>query len=212
MYGTAFFDVIRDGTVASARVVVPLVMTHIGPRTVLDVGCGEGWWAQTFADHGGCEVLGLDGGPRPAASPLGDRYIRHDLRESFGAMARVDLAVCLEVAEHLPEGRADGLVDDLTTVAPTVLFSAAIPGQGGTGHINEQWPSYWVERFRARGYAVSGALRWHIWGHRDVENWYRQNLLVAAREPEAYPDLFNTPMAEPWPVVHPVLYEARRRA
>lgn len=210
MYDQAFYDTIRAGTIASAQVVVPLVVQHIGPRTVLDIGCGEGWWAETFAVGGGCDVLGVDGAYVPS-SPLGDRFIALDIaRESFADLARVDLAVCLEVAEHLPAARADSLIDDLTTVAPTVLFSAAIPGQGGTGHVNEQWPDYWVEKFRARGYAVSGALRWMIWGRIDVENWYQANTLVASREPEAYPGLFDTPLAEPWPVVHPILFDARR--
>lgn len=208
MYDAAFYDTIRPGAQASAAVVVPLVMDLLAPRTVLDVGCGEGWWAKAFADLGGCEVLGLDGPGGGGA--LDGRFVAWDLRYSFASLAKVDLAVALEVAEHLSPKRAEGLVDDLAAVAPLVLFSAAIPGQGGTGHVNEQWPAYWVEKFHAHGMAVSGALRWQIWGDDRVENWYRQNLLVAARTPEAYPALFDTPVAPPWPVVHPVLYDARR--
>jgi SAM-dependent methyltransferase len=196
MYDAAFYETIRAGSIASA--------------TVLDVGCGEGWWGHTFAAHAGCDVLGIDG-RYVVGSPLEGRFIALDLaRESFAGLARVDLAVALEVAEHLPPDRADGFIADLAAVAPLVLFSAAIPGQGGTGHVNEQWPGYWVEKFNANGMAVSGALRWQIWGDQRVENWYRQNLLVASRTPEDHPDLFDTPLAPPWPVVHPVLYDARR--
>ncbi len=210
MYDAAFYDTIRAGSIASAAVVVPIVVDLLAPRTVLDVGCGEGWWGHTFATHAGCDVLGVDGAYVPG-SPLKGRFVAMDLaHESFAPIARVDLAVALEVAEHLPPERADGFIADLAAVAPLVLFSAAIPGQGGTGHVNEQWPGYWVEKFRAHGMAVSGALRWRIWGDERVENWYRQNLLVAARAPEDHPDLFDTPLAPPWPVVHPVLYNARR--
>jgi len=210
MYDAAFFDTIRAGTRASAEVVVPMVVDIVQPRTVLDVGCGEGWWAHTFAATAGCEVLGIDGA-YVSGSPIEGRFIALDLaHESFAALARVDLAVALEVAEHLPPARAESFIADLAAVAPVVLFSAAIPGQGGTGHVNEQWPDYWVEKFNAHGMAVSGALRWKIWGDDRVENWYRANLLVAARSPEAYPELFDTPLATPWPVVHPVLYDARR--
>lgn len=208
MYDAAFFDTIRAGCQASAAVVVPLVLDHFHPYTVLDVGCGEGWWAKAFADLGGCEVLGLDGPGGGGA--LDARFVAWDLRYTFGGMYQVDLAIALEVAEHLAEKRADSFVEDLCAVAPVVLFSAAIPGQGGTGHVNEQWPAYWVEKFRANGYAVSGALRWHIWGDDRVENWYRQNLLFATRFPQNFPGLFATPLAEPWPVVHPVLFDARR--
>ena len=478
MYDAAFFDMIRPGCQASAAAVVPVVLNHIQPRTVIDVGCGEGWWAKAFADLGGCEVLGLDG--PGAGGALDGRFVAWDLRYSFADVARGELAVSLEVAEHLSAKRADGFVNDLCSIADVVLFSAAIPGQGGVGHCfpgdtvvsgpaarrsfarcyegpltelrfasgeflaatpnhpilaaqgwvaagllkegdyvvrcrdsegitamvpgkyqvpalihdvaaaigvagnvmlrsvpvaaedfhgdgvgsqvavvrtdsqlrhrgdasltqpareltltsarmgpsllsrdgapalrlkaplhalhpanqrrgdallssrtsprrgdavhfgstphghpgrrqpvsdqvpgyaelrsksagagagliqfdqvssvrvrsvcqdvynlstapgwylanglivhncNEQWPGYWVEKFRAHGYAVSGALRWQIWNDDRVENWYSQNLLVASRRPETYPALFDTPLAEPWPVVHPVLYDARR--
>lgn len=208
MYDATFYETIRAGCQASAAVVVPLVMAELAPRTVVDVGCGEGWWGRAFAELGGCHVLGMDGPSGGTALP--DQYVTVDLTYPFASLARADLAVALEVAEHLPPERADGFIEDLCTVAPLVLFSAAIPGQGGTGHLNEQWPAYWVERFNRNGFAVSGALRWQIWGDLRVENWYRQNLLVAARDPQRYPRLFATALAEPWPVVHPVLFEARR--
>lgn len=208
LYDAGFFDTIRAGCQASAAAVVPVVLQYIQPATVVDVGCGEGWWAKTFADLAGSHVLGLDG--PGAGGALDGRFVAWDLRYSFAGMYRVDLAVSLEVAEHLKPKRAAGFVADLCDVAPAVLFSAAIPGQGGTGHVNEAWPTYWVDLFRANGYAVSGALRWQIWSDDRVENWYRQNLLFATSEPENYPGLFDTPLAEPWPVVHPVLYDARR--
>lgn len=223
MYDKGFYDTIRDGTRRSAEVVVPLVLKALSrrvgpnwpdlpwrPNRVIDVGCGEGWWAQEFANHG-CEVIGLDGS-YVDSSPLGDRFLPHDLTLPLPPhlAGRFDLAVCLEVAEHLHETMAYSLVTDLTKLASVVLFSAAIPGQGGAGHVNEQWPNFWVELFDSLGYTASGALRWQIWDNALVENWYRQNLLVFTRIPEAFPDLYDTPLAPPWPVVHPVLFNARR--
>jgi len=212
-YNQWFYDTIRPGVQASAAVVVPLVTNQLNPRTVVDVGCGEGWWARAFADVG-CDVLGIDG---PWMS--GDRthipYYTHDLAKSVpNTIGRFDLAVSLEVAEHLPPGRAESFVTDLCRLADVVLFSAAIPGQGGAGHLNEQPAAYWAALFDANDYMVSGALRWMIWDNPKVENWYRQNLLVAvntSRLPETtYPALFDTPTAPPWDVVHPVLFDARR--
>lgn len=211
MYDQAFYDLIRPGVKASAAVVVPLLLQHIHPRRVVDVGCGEGWWAQAFADRG-CDVIGMDsGGVRK--SPLGDRLIPHDLTRPLpkDLTGRFDLAVCLEVAEHLLAKRADGLVADLCAIAPLVLWSAAIPGQGGVGHVNEQWPDYWVPRFERQGFAVSGALRWPIWADQQVEPWYRQNLLLAAAVPAKLPKLFTGPAAIPFNLVHPVIYGWRRR-
>lgn len=214
-YDSGFYDTIRAGTRASADVVVPLVIEHVKlglePLKVVDVGCGEGWWAQTFADHG-CEVIGIDGS-YVASSPLGECFLPHDISEPLPdhLAGRFDLAVCLEVAEHLPHRRAASFIEELCDLAPVVLFSAAIPGQGGTGHINEQWPEYWVSLFESFGHQVSGALRWPIWNDSRVENWYRQNLMVATSDPASMADLFDTPLAPMWPVVHPVLYDARRR-
>lgn len=209
-YSTSFYDTIRGGVQDSTSVVVPLVMEHIHPRRVADIGCGEGWWAHRFADHG-CKAIGVDGGYVQFIDPLGDlRFIAHDLRLPLPALGEFDLAVSLEVAEHLPSSRAAGFVAELCALAPTVLFSAAIPGQGGTGHINEQPMGYWVTLFEGCGYAVSGALRWMMWGNPLVENWYQQNMLVATRDPGRYPSLFDTPLATPWPVVHPILFDARR--
>jgi hypothetical protein len=59
-----------------------------------------------------------------------------------------DLAICLEVAEHLPPEAAEGFIDSLTRLAPVVLFSAAITFQVGNQHLNGQWPDYWATLFR----------------------------------------------------------------
>lgn len=208
-YDAAFYGTIRAGVQASAAVVVPIVDAIVKPLSVIDVGCGEGWWAKAFADRA-CDVIGVDGA-YVTGSPLGDRFAVHDLTQPLPAhWGGFDLAVCLEVAEHLPEWRGGGLVADLCRLAPVVLWSAAVPGQGGAGHCNEQWPAYWVGQFAAHGYAASGALRWQVWDNNRVENWYRANMLVFARRPEQYPALYDTPLAPPWPVIHPVLWDARR--
>ena len=211
-YDAAFYDTIRTGTRSSAARIVPLLCDELRLEpgdTVIDVGCGEGWWAETFAEHG-LDVIGVDGA-YVQSSPLGDRFIPHDLSGPLPPHlhGRFDVAVSLEVAEHLPPARAAGFIDDLTALAPIVVFSAAIPGQGGTGHINEQWPSYWADLFAAHGYCVSGALRFVIWDDTDIENWYRQNLLVAVDQNRVwqFPLLFETPTAHPIPIVHPVLYD-----
>ena len=89
--------------------------------------------------------------------------------------------LCLEVAEHLPPERAESFIAELCELAPLVIFSAAIPGQGGINHLNEQWPDYWASLFWAFDYLVSGRFRYEIWELEQVENWYRQNLLIAWR-------------------------------
>ena len=207
MYDEAFYATIREGCKSSAQTVAALLLAHYPAHTVVDVGCGEGWWARAFAEHG-CDVLGIDG-DYVSASVI--PYRAHDLADPLPAdIGQFDLAVSLEVAEHLPATRATTFINELCALAPVVMFSAAIPGQGGTGHLNEQWPDYWVDRFAANAYRCSGALRWAIWRDYKVENWYAQNLIVAAADPAGLPGLFDTPLAPVWPVVHPVLWDARR--
>lgn len=204
MYDPAFYDMIRPGCVASAETVVPYLIDLVGqPSTVIDVGCGEGIWAAEFARHG-AEVTGVDG-PWHTAHPLGDRFIPRDLTRPLDLPGRFDLAVTLEVAEHLPPAAAAGFVADLTRLADIVIFSAAIPGQGGVGHINEQWPGYWADLFAEHGYHVTGDIRAGLWEDDRVENWYRQNLLVASAAP--LPGLTYGPVL---PLVHPVLWDSRR--
>lgn len=212
IYGSDFYTTIRAGVRASAAVVVPTVLAAMdgAVSSVVDVGCGEGWWGSEFAKRGIPTVLGVDG-PWADGSAAEITYLTCDLTDRLPKqIGTFDLAVSLEVAEHLPQSRADSFVDDLCCLAPDILFSAAIPGQGGTGHVNEQPPGYWVDLFERRGYSVSGALRWMLWNDDRVENWYRQNLLFASTHPGRYPKLFGTPMATPWHVIHPILFDARR--
>jgi SAM-dependent methyltransferase len=177
-YDPGFYDIIAPGSQASAGVVVPLVLADHPAQRVVDVGCGQGWWGAEFAAHG-CEVLGVDGDWVP--SPAVELH-RHDLAESLPSLGTFDLAVCLEVAEHLPEARAEALVEWLCDLAPVVLFSAAIPGQPGAGHVNCQWPSWWHELFARHGRFLADPYREKIWDDERVEPWYRQNLLVATAE------------------------------
>jgi SAM-dependent methyltransferase len=197
-YDAAFYNTIRPGTQTSAAAVIPLVLDRVGPvRTVVDVGCGEGWWAAAF-DNAGCEVIGVDGPYVAHAQVLGDRFIPADLTQPLpGHLAgRFDLAVCLEVAEHLPERRAASFVADLCGLADAVLFSAAIPHQSGAGHINLKWPTWWADLFAEHGFGFDGSIRWDIWTDVRIEPWYRQNLHLAVRGgPVSTVD-----------VVHPILH------
>jgi SAM-dependent methyltransferase len=215
VYDDSFYDTIRDGAQRSAMLTVPIVTDAIGyvPERVIDIGCGEGHWANAFAAQGS-EVIGIDGEYTADKTVLGDRFIPHDISTPLPEhlAGRFDLAVCLEVAEHLYADRAPSFVRDLCGLAPVILFSAAIPGQGGTHHVNERWPQFWVDLFNSEGYDVSGALRWLIWNDIRIENWYQQNLMLAVRRgphTNAITSLLTGPMSYPYPVVHPVLYGAR---
>lgn len=207
------YTAIRTGINNSAATIVPDIIKIVRPATVVDFGCGEGRWLAEFARHG-ATVAGYDGHPGDNLVIPDDTYHRTDLATATIDLTETyDLALCLEVAEHLPSHRADWLINLLCTAAKTILFSAAIPGQGGLNHINEQWPDYWQARFADHNYQMSGALRW-LWWDRvplPVESWYAQNIMlcVETSELKARPELqplFDGPGCQPHAVVHPITW------
>jgi SAM-dependent methyltransferase len=164
----------------SAQHVVPLVSSLIHPTSVVDVGCGSGAWLDVFRKHGAGRILGLDGynvDPAWLCIPQGC-FRAVDLSQPFQVAEFFDLAVCLEVAEHLPKQSAPGFIQSLARLAPVVLFSAALPLQGGTHHVNEQWPAYWQDLFEKQGYRMLDLIRKEIWTKPEIRFWYRQNIFL----------------------------------
>lgn len=181
-YSADFFERLRDGCERSANAVVPAVLDLLPVRSVVDVGCGEGVWLAVFRQHGVEDVLGIDGDyvDRTRLCIPRERFRSADLSCAFALDRTFDLAVSLEVAEHLPLESAPVLVECLTRLAPVVLFSAAIPFQGGTQHVNPQWPEQWAELFRSHDYLAVDAVRRRVWRNENVESWYAQNTLLFA--------------------------------
>ncbi|MCX4824582.1 class I SAM-dependent methyltransferase [Streptomyces sp. NBC_01142] len=209
IYSGDFYSDIEEGILSSARVIVPMVSKIAAPESVLDLGCGTGAWLAEFARHGTGRISGFDG-------PWVDVERLHIPRERFTALdisdlgqppASHDLAVCLEVAEHLPDSSSEQLVSYLTAAAPTILFSAAVPGQGGVGHVNEQWLDYWAEKFTRRGYRLHDVIRSQVWDNEDVEPWYAQNMVLFA-DGSVPAGRFEESPGSPLPmrVVHPRVF------
>jgi SAM-dependent methyltransferase len=182
-YTKSFYEGHRNGVTRSAEVIVPLVLKLLPVRTVVDVGCGDGSWLSVFRKLGVDDVLGIDGDyvtPDLLQIPQ-DRFRAVDLTKPFSLGRVFDLAISLEVAEHLPAESASAFVESLTRQAPLVLFSAAIPKQGGNHHLNEQWPDYWAKLFQRHGYLPIDFLRRRIWQNDAVDWWYTQNALLFAQ-------------------------------
>jgi SAM-dependent methyltransferase len=183
-YSDAFYAAQRDGSLASAQTVVPLLREMFDPQSVVDVGCGVGGWLVAFRREGVEDVVGLDGAwLSPSRLRIPEQAFRVvDLSRPIDLERGFDLCLCLEVAEHVAEEHAQQLVDSLVSLAPLVVFSAAVPLQTGTHHVNEQWPRYWASRFEKRGYVVLDCVRSRIWEESAVQWWYAQNMLVFARD------------------------------
>lgn len=183
-YDGSFYDSFEESSLRSAQVMVPLVMELLSPKSVADVGCGLGIWLSVFQSHGASEVLGFDGDyvDRKRLRIPQENFRATNLSHPPPADRRLDLAMSLEVAEHLRPASSELFVEFLTSLAPVVLFSAAIPEQPGTAHNNPHWHSYWHELFARRGYKVFDPFRPRLWYNEDVSLHYRQNVFVFAQE------------------------------
>ena len=88
---------------------------------------------------------------------MGDvTVLKFDLeRDNLKDTRTFDVAISMEVAEHLPEKIADRYVDLLTGLSNIIVFTAAYPGQGGDDHVNEQPALYWISKFQARAFNMT---------------------------------------------------------
>jgi SAM-dependent methyltransferase len=189
------------------REVIPIIMSITTPKSVLDVGCGIGTWLKVFEEHGIKDYLGVDGNYvdfKKLKIPQ-EKFHTQDLREYWSLNRKFDLAISLEVAEHLPAANADQFVKILVEHSDSIIFSAAIPGQSGQNHLNEQWPEYWETKFAKHGFYFYDIIRPEIWTNNKVEWWYKQNMFLVQRtKPRSLP--FNS-----LSVVHPQLFSLQKQ-
>jgi SAM-dependent methyltransferase len=215
-YSDDYYKIRQAGVMRSADVIVPMMMEWVRPASVVDVGCGMGGWLATFARHGVKDFVGVDGDyvDQTRLDIAQDRFMPRDVAQPLRLGRTFDLVVSLEVAEHLPQQSADAFVESLTSLGPVVLFSAAIPLQGGRGHVNEQWPRYWADLFDRRGYAAIDCVRRRVWEDDDVQWWYAQNTILYVRTDRLdisaalRRELEAAPPPPPLSLVHPKKYVA----
>jgi SAM-dependent methyltransferase len=185
-YGDAFYQTHMSASLASARKYADILGEHHRPRTVADVGCGRGTWLQAFAERGATRVVGFDG-PWNSQDVMIDDAIEFrplDLNRPGDAAAgeRFDLAMSLEVGEHLEPESSEAFVRFLASLSDVVLYSAAFSGQGGVNHINERPHSSWAQIYARFGYSPYDLFRQRTWGDDDISFWYRQNAFLYVRD------------------------------
>jgi SAM-dependent methyltransferase len=179
LYPAGFYENRRAHTAHAARQILAVLPKGLRRDRVADIGCGTGTWLAAALATGSQYGFGIEGNWVTPAM-LDDKRIEfrlQDLEQAFTGPC-VDLAISLEVAEHLSPERAQSFVADLVALAPAILFSAAIPGQGGVGHLNERWQSYWAGLFAAHGYTAHDVIRPAIWTDDAIPAWYRQNTVI----------------------------------
>lgn len=179
-YTRSFYERFETGSLSSAEIILPIVFDVLRPKSVLDFGCGVGTWLAAARTLGANRLVGYDGKwvKRDMLADGGIDFHEVDLEADTIDLQPVDLAMCLEVAEHLSPRASERLIADLCKCSNTVLFSAAIPGQGGAHHINEQWQSHWISLFNRLSFTAYDVVRPAVWDDLSVEVWYAQNCFL----------------------------------
>lgn len=152
------------------------IRDRFGEISVADIGCGPGHFTKAM-QRAGVDAEGFD-------------LITESEGVSLWDIASAPLEVkregvlCLEVAEHIPEEKADAVVDHIVqSLAPggVLIWSAARPGQGGVGHINCQPRQYWLKKFLERGMAFAKSDTQAVikYAQEGVHmGWFTQNVLI----------------------------------
>ena len=186
LYDEPYFKRLNRRVRPSVRAVVPEIVRSFSPSSAVDIGCGDGQWTIALAKRG-VRAIGVDSAEVAREKHSLATFLQRDLTQMGpGSIGSSDICLCLEVAEHLPPAAADPLVGLISSSSELVLFSAAIPNQGGTGHLNEQPHDYWIERFVSRGFIPNQTWRNRFDECSSVAPWYRQNMIVFRRRDERF--------------------------
>lgn len=213
-YDEQFYEQQKTNSLNSAKVILAHLFDQFRPSSVVDFGCGVGTWLAAAKELNGNSgsYLGLDGewGGKEKIIPPGIEFLPKDLSGPIQLGRRFDLAISLEVAEHLPEQSAPGFIESIARSSDIVLFGAAIPNQGGVNHINEQYQSYWCQIFAELGFICLDAIRPYFFDDHRVGVAYRQNAFLYVKEDSNNDALFRVyPKVNPKMLnaVHPIVFE-----
>jgi len=190
-YDRNFFERQKKDAEVSFLGIIKCLNRHLGGAEIssaIDLGCGLGYFLNTYkkvwqGEGKKLKVHGVDGDyvQRDMLALNKDEFEAYDLKKVYRTDATYDIAISTECAEHLPPQRADSFVEDLTRLSDIVLFSAAVPYQGGTEHINEQPVTYWIKLFDKYGYEFRDIIRPDIWDDSSIATCYRQNMVIYVR-------------------------------
>ena len=202
------FMALTEEHISSAKRILNILFQYYRPKNIIDVGCGSGSWLKAAGDMGVESLTGIDGTWLKREMLLSDdiKLITHDLDKLIPQLGNFELAISLEVAEHLPENRAESFIEDLCKLSNVILFSAAIPHQGGDHHINEQWQSYWYGMFRDNNYLCFDIIRHQLWEDELVKSWYKQNCLMYVHKDFSEPFNKSNQSKYPLDIVHKDIY------
>lgn len=208
VYDAGFYENQSDGSLSAAQAILARVNAVYPFNSMLDVGCGVGTWLKAAQTNGVDRIFGVDGDyvQRDMLQIPPENFKGADLTLPMDLGEKFDLTLSVEVAEHIEAADVRNYMSILTKHSDAILFSAAVPGQGGTHHVNENWAEYWEKVFDDFGFEPVDFLRELIWADTGIPFWYRQNICFFRRKSAAkkiLPDHATTPFQSR---IHPEFY------
>lgn len=189
----------------AAKIILPILFDVYHPKSVLDVGCGLGSWIKVCQDDFNVDICGIDGPwlDKELLYVSEEKILIKDLTKEIQLNKKYNMVISLEVAEHIDQLYTHNFIKTLINHSDIILFSAAIPGQGGMNHLNEQEFNYWIDIFASHGYEAYDFVRPKIWHLDDVEWWYKQNSFLFVNKSHNQKHLFGEPITSKVTSWHP---------
>jgi 2-polyprenyl-3-methyl-5-hydroxy-6-metoxy-1,4-benzoquinol methylase len=186
-YDDRYFKWHRDHTRNYAIKNMDWYINQFKPASIIDYGCGIGAYLESGLNNGITKLKGYD---------IGGDYVKKYTEKSVQPYIEYldctlplitdeyDCVISLETGEHIETKSSDQFVLNIansTKKDGTILFSAAQPGQGGSGHINCQPKSFWIEKFAIHSFIYDEPLTKQIlkeWSLQKVPDYIINNLIV----------------------------------
>lgn len=181
---------LRPDRQKSYKMIVRYILKSIKPdiKSVVDYGCGAGWFLYYFKKYGIEDLVGID--PNKKLLTALDKSLKEnirfmDLTKRIYLGRKFDLAINVEVLEHINGGCEDISIENITRHSDLLIFSAATLGQGGWGHVNEQPFEFWEEKLNSVGFSCD----WEATNNfrtflkaKKAKKWYVRNISVFKRK------------------------------
>jgi len=194
MYDKDFFLSNQEEGLKIYEWFVPLLHNIFKFQSIVDFGCATGSSLFYALKQGVSDVLGIEGSPEAFSNLLIDKkyIIQHDLREPLKVDRKYDIALSIEVAEHINKKYTDIYLESMCNSSDLIIFTGATPNQGGKCHINEQSHEWWIQKFREHSFGLdekmTGLLKRkikeNIKAGKFTAFWLVPNIMVFRRERE----------------------------
>ena len=183
MYDREFHKTIENDEYPQAVRVGEYISMFLKPASFIDFGCSTGLYLREVQMKlPNISAIGFEFSQDAVDSALCKNVYKVDLTESVQIeKIQNTLGLCLEVLEHIEDIHWKEVLTNMTNSCDKLIFSAAVPGQGGVGHINCRPKIDWIKRFHSLGWVVDLDATKHLLHYMQQGyhmGWFNNNAMV----------------------------------